>query len=114
MKTGAPTFGELFRIEGGDGDPTFFSKPQILRLTDAAWFPNRVLRGDALLFVVEGGQNAGEYIAVTTRVIASLVDQISDQGWASGVVHKIRNPTSSFDGSERDAFPIGMAFIERM
>jgi hypothetical protein len=114
MRTGAPEFGERFRIDGGDGDQAFFSQPQILRLTEAAWFPSRVRRGEALLFVVEGGQNSGEYIALTTRVMASLVDQIRDHGWASGVVHRIRNPTPSFDGSERDADPIGMAFIERL
>lgn len=106
--------GQLFCIAGGDGDPKFFSEPKILKLVDAPWFRGRVLRGEGLLFQIEGGVHAGDYVVVTSRTLAPIEAHIAKYGWASVVVHKITNPTTSFDGNEMDAEPVGMAFIERL
>jgi hypothetical protein len=107
--------GQRFRIDGGDGDQNFFSTPKLLRLTDAAWFPGRTIHGDALLFVVEdGGAYSGKYVALTSRVQAPLAEHLHTHGWASVIVHVITNPTSSFDGSQKDADAIGMAVVERV
>ena len=105
--------GDRFRIDTGDGDQQFFSEPKDLRLTDAAWFSRQLPRGEALLFIVENGPYSGKYVAVTSRVVEGLEDQIASRGVASVVVHLVSNPTSSFDGSTKDAFPIGMAAIWR-
>jgi hypothetical protein len=114
LKPGALKLGEHFVIPGGDGDQKFFLEPRFLRLTEASWFPGQVRRGEALLFVIDEGDHAGQFVALTTKTMARLQDQISEYGWASVVVHLIRNPTASFDGNEKDAAPIGMAFVERV
>jgi hypothetical protein len=106
--------GQQFVMDGGDGDQSFFSERKMMRLTTAAWFPGHVRRGPAMLLVVEGGKHDGEYVALTTRVLASLDDQLTERNWASVVVHRIKNPTPSFDGSEKDAYPIGMSFVEKI
>ncbi len=103
--------GQRFRLNTGDGDAEFFSEPMILEVASAPWFPGRVLRGEAKLLRIAGGKFAGEYIAVTTRVREPLDGQVRRQGNASVVIHRILNPTSTFDGSEKDASPIGMAFV---
>jgi hypothetical protein len=103
---------ELFRIDGGDGDQNFFGTPLILERTQTRWFHGKVLRGEAMLFIVVGGKFAGEYVALTSRTMDKLDDQLSRYGWASVVVHRIRNPTTTFNGSEEDADPVGMSFVE--
>lgn len=113
-RIGPLEIGELCEIPGGDGEPDFFIIPRRIRLTEADWFPGRLIRGEALLFLVEGGgKYGGKYVALTTRVLAPLRDQLVSYGNASVVVHLINNPTSSFDGSERDADPFGMAVVVR-
>jgi len=106
--------GEQFFIPSGDGDARFFSEPLGLRLVEAEWFPGRVARGEAILFLVEGGNYSGQYLALTSKAVMGLREQIVRYGYAGVVVHRITNPTASFDGSEKDAFPIGMAFVWRM
>jgi hypothetical protein len=113
LQAGAPKLGERFVIPQGDGNE-FFSEPRSLRLAEATWFPGRVPRGDALLFVVEEGVYAGQYVALTTRTLADLKSQISKFGWASVIVHLIRNPTSTFAGDEQSAVAIGMAWVKRL
>ena len=110
-QTGRLEIGDRFLIDTGDGDPMFFGAPLTLRLTEAPWFPGHVLRGKALLFVIEGGRYSGEYVALTSRVLAGLEDHLMEHGWASVVVHRITNPTTSFDGGGEDADPIGMAAV---
>ncbi|MBV8800944.1 MAG: hypothetical protein JO208_14200 [Alphaproteobacteria bacterium] len=70
--------------------------------------------GTPMLFVIVNGRFSGEYVALTSRTTTSSAEQFAKQGWASVVVHRITNPTSSFDGSERDADPVGMAFIDKL
>jgi hypothetical protein len=114
-KPGEPELGQRFLIpEGGDGDQRFLGESQVVRLTEAQWFPGYVRRDEAMLFVVEEGAYAGRFVALTTKSQAQLRQQITDFGWASVVVHVINNPTFSFDGSEKDADPIGMSAIVRV
>ena len=57
-----------FRIDGGDGDQSYFSAPLNMVLADASWFPYEVPEfGEALLFTIDGGLHDGEYIVVTAR-----------------------------------------------
>lgn len=102
-----------YKIGGGDGDQSYFSAPLILELAEEAWFDGEVRRGDASLFRVKHGQHKGTYVALTSRVLESIERQLERQNIASVVVHIIRNPTASFDGSDKDAEPIGMSVFER-
>ena len=102
-----------YKIDGGDGDQSYFSTPLILELAAEDWFDGKVRRGDAELFRVKQGQHRGTYVALTSRVLESTEGQLERQNIASVVVHIIRNPTASFDGSDQDAEPIGMSFVER-
>lgn len=113
-KPGEPILGELFEIpEGGDGDQSFLGKSQRTRLVEAAWFPGYVRFGAAMLFLVQDGLYADQFVALTSRSKAELIQQLTEFGWASVIVHLIRNPTASFDGSEIDADPIGMSSVVR-
>ena len=115
-RTDLPRPGNRFLMPvGGDGDPVFFGKPRVLVLTKASWFPDSISDyGEALLFHVEGGEHSEEFVALTSRSLARLPEQIADFGWASVIVHRIKNPTASFDGGRLDSLAIGMSFIERM
>lgn len=55
----------------------------------------------------------GTYIALTSRVLESTQSQLERRNIASVVVHIINNPSTTFDGSDRDATPIGMSFVAR-
>lgn len=114
MKTRSLETGQLFQIIGGDGDPGFFSKPRNIRLTETDWFPGRVRRGEALLFLLEDDEYGGDYVALTPRGPAHLGEVLAEYKLASVVVHQIRNPTSSFSGDEEDAFPVGMGVAKRL
>ena len=102
---------ERFRIEGGDGDPEFFAEPIVLRPISAPWFPGKIGEwyGDAMLFMAEGGRYEGEHIALTPRTVGRLDAQFATNGWASVIVHRITNPSESFDGSAKDVRSVGMA-----
>jgi len=102
-----------YKIDGGDGDQFYFSTLLILELTAEAWFDGKVRRGDAELFRVKEGQHEGTYIALTSRVLESIESQLDRQNIASVIVQVIKNPTTTFEGSDRDATPVGMSFVER-
>ncbi len=62
-------------------------------------------------FVIVGGGHAGEHIALTPRTMVPLEEDISTNGWASVIVHVIKNPSPSFNES-KDIDHIGMAVVE--
>jgi hypothetical protein len=111
---GRPRLGELFAIIGGDGDQNFLGKRQIIKLTEALWFHGKMWDSEALLFVIEGGEYGGKYVILTSKVVAGLVQQLTNSGTAGVVVHLVRNPTASFSGDEKDSMPIGMALVARI
>lgn len=109
-KLDAPAIGHRFRFDQGDGDQRFLGVPKPLRLVDADWFPGTIPGfGEAMLFVIEDGEFAGEYVAITTRVQGSLVAQFVKSGTASAVVHRVRNPTASYEETRDEFDPSGMA-----
>ena len=103
---------ERVRIHGGDGDQRFFVEHETLRPTTASWFPRKLGEwyGDALLFVTEGGICDGDYVALTPRGVGQLQEMLDVNGYASVIVHKITNPTASFDPA-KDELAVGMAYV---
>lgn len=111
----APKVGELFQIDGGDGDQSFFGEPRFLRLTKEGWFPGSLPGwGEAFLFLIEGGPYSGVYVAASSKTDISVVDKILRYGGAGVVVHLIKNPTISFKGNHEDFISVGMAFMKRI
>lgn len=104
----------FYKIDGGDGDQQFFSEELLLERTDTDWFPGRVKRGEAQLYRIVKGKFIDKYLIVTSRVHSSIDEQMSSRGIASVVVQIVNNPTKSFDGSDRDAFPFGMSVLEKV
>lgn len=103
---------ERVRIEGGDGDQLFFLEHFNLKPATASWFPQKLGEwpGDALLFVTEGGLCDGDYVALTPRGGGQLQEMLDVSGYASVIVHKITNPTASFDPG-KDELAVGMAMV---
>ncbi|WP_340692268.1 hypothetical protein [Hyphomonas sp.] len=99
-------------IDGGDGDQTYFSEPIFLEEVQADWFEGQVLRGEGMLLRAKDGKHAGEYFIVTSRGTDSIASQLDRNSVASVVVHVVTNPTTSFNGGEKDANPFGMTFLE--
>lgn len=100
-------------IDGGDGDQDYFSEKLCLKQVSEPWFKGKIARGEALLFLVESGDHRGAYVALSSRVLASIADQFSFRDWASVVVHIVRNPTDTFDGGLEQAQAIGMSVVFR-
>lgn len=101
-----------FRIDGGDGDQNYFSEPFIAELVVESWFPPAIERGPAYLLKVKTGNHCGEYLAVTSRMLSSLEDQLKTRDYISVVVHKVRDPGPGFIASADKLPAIGMAAIE--
>jgi hypothetical protein len=99
-------------IDGGDGDQAYFSDPIFLEEVQADWFEGQVRFGDGMLLRTTRGKHAGVYFVVTSRLTDSLDSQLGGNSAASVIVHVVTNPTKSFDGGNRDAYPFGMTFLE--
>jgi hypothetical protein len=63
--------------------------------------------GKALLLIIAGGEFPGGHVALATKAVTGIADQISRRGSAGVVVHSSKNPSVSFDGSSRDADAVG-------
>jgi hypothetical protein len=99
------------RVDGGDGDQSYFSEPIELEVVKPDWFSAKTPRGTAILTRVLSGRHAGEYIALTSRVLASLKDQLASGG-ASVVVMVVRRPGPGFEPTLAQLDAIGMSFVE--
>ncbi|HMI20791.1 MAG TPA: hypothetical protein VK533_14740 [Sphingomonas sp.] len=106
--------GSTFKIDGGDGDQDFFPSPMIARRVSEPWFGGTLPRGQAYLLQLANGKHIGEYVAVTSRQVASLSDQLANGPWASVVVHRILQPGEGFSPTVEAAPAIGMAIIEAL
>ncbi len=117
-RSGFPSLGDRFVIAGGDGDQDFLNEPQTLVLTTAEWFPDFTCmsgKGPAMLFKIDGGRWSGRYLALSSRVQASLVSQFATHGLASTVVQLILDPDASFDPSSgRSIDALAMAVVYRI
>jgi len=104
--------GNLYRIAMGDGDQKFFGTPKSIRRADAEWFSNNVPGfGEAMLFVVVDGNYKDKYVALTSKTLARVEEELAAYQHASVVVHLINNPTRSFGENDSDFTPIGMAVV---
>lgn len=104
---------EILNIDGGDGDRRFLGERLQLKSVDEPWFPSEIAGREAHLFRAVGGRWHGEYFALTSRLTASLLEQIRDMNGASVVLHKIWNPGPTFDpNNPKDEYAAGMAWAE--
>lgn len=104
--------GVRLRFDGGDGDQDYFGESFIAERVIEPWFPSSIRRGPAWLMKVLTGRHHGEYLALTSRVEASLADQMETRGWLSVVVHRVPEPHSEAPGDNADPQAIGMAAAE--
>jgi hypothetical protein len=102
----------LFQFDGGDGDQDYFAKSFVAERVIESWFPSKIERGHAYLVKVLSGDHLGEYLALTSRVIASLDDQLRARNYLSVVVHAVCNPGPGFIASAERLPAIGMAAIK--
>jgi len=104
--------GSRFELPDGDGNQEYFSAPIYLLLTDAEWFPGCVPDyGEALLFVVDEGKHAGEYLVLSGRG-GDFIRILQENGYAGVVVFKVENATASYDKKgRRDLEGIGRSVI---
>ena len=90
----------------------FFGRSVIARRVSEPWFDGLLLREEAYLLLAMSAHEAGNYIAITSRQVASLSDQLATSAWASVVVHRLLKPGPGFK-SDPEAVPaIGMAAVE--
>ncbi|HKN85266.1 MAG TPA: hypothetical protein VJV04_00255 [Nitrospiraceae bacterium] len=99
-------------INGGDGDQNYFSHALHLKMVKRDWFSGDTPHGFAILFQVVGGLHDGEYIALTSRVQASLDEQFRDRGWASVIVQTVKNAGPGFVPNFDNLRAVGMAFAD--
>ncbi|QNA85208.1 hypothetical protein G4G27_15280 [Sphingomonas sp. So64.6b] len=104
----------IFRIDGGDGDQDFFGLSMLARRVSEPWFGGILLGEEAYLLLLISGRHAGEYIAVTSRQVASLSDQLANGPLASVVVHRLLQPGGNFAPTQESTPANGMAAIEAL
>lgn len=116
-KPGKVKYGDQFVIIGGDGNQDFLQEKQILRLTNADWFPGvtHMSGGEpALLFIIEGGRWSGQYLVLSPRG-GPVEKQFELHGNASVVLELVRNPTSSFRTDVEDqTYPLAMGMVKKI
>ncbi len=103
-----------FRFDGGDGDQSYFSESFFAEQVTEQWFPSAIERGLAYLLKIRTGSHRGEYLAITSRVVASLEEQLEVRDYLSVVVHQVRDPGPGFVANAERLPAIGMAVIEAL
>jgi hypothetical protein len=103
-----------FHFDGGDGDQSYFSESFIAELVTEPWFPSAIERGPAYLVKIKTGSHHGEYLALTSRMVASLEEQLKVRDYLSVVVHRVRDPGPGFVASAVSLPAIGMAAIKAL
>ncbi|MEG3148853.1 hypothetical protein U1769_03055 [Sphingomonas sp. ZT3P38] len=106
--------GSTFKIDGGDGDQDFFGQPMIGLRVSEPWFTSTFPRGEAYPLRLISGRYVGEYVAITSRQVASLSDQLANSPWISVVVHRLLRPGEGFSATIETAPAIGMAAVEAL
>ena len=102
-----------FQFVGGDGDPTFFGElPFVARRVERLWFSGVLTRGEAYLLEIEDGKFASRYVAITSRLVGSLSEQIASGKYVSVVVHLLSNTGDGFADTPDNVDPVGMAVVE--
>jgi len=99
-------------FDGGDGDQGYLGSPFTAVRVYEPWFPDRVRRGPAWLVRIGSGAHEGEFLALTSRVVASLDEQLEIRDYLSVVVHVVKQPGPGFSETEENLPAIGMAAVE--
>lgn len=99
-------------FNGADGDPDYFGEPFLAERVEEDWFPGELERGPAWLVRILTGRHAGEFLALTSRLNASLEDQMEVRDMLSVVVQLVRETGSRFVETEKTMPPIAMAVVE--
>lgn len=100
------------RLNGGDGDQSYFSEPIELDVVERDWFKAETPRGIAKLTQVLSGRHAGKYVALSSRVLASIDDQLAARSFASVVVMLVKNPGPGFEPTLDQLDAVGMSFVD--
>ena len=100
------------RLNGGDGDQSYFSEPIELEVVERDWFKPETPRGIAKLTQVLSGRHVGEYIALTSRVLASIEEQLAHRSAASVVVMVVKDPGPGFEPTLDRLDAVGMSFVD--
>ena len=96
---------------GGDGDQSYLSARSELEVVERDWFQPETPRGRAKLVIVVSGPRVGKYFALSSKVVASIDDQLAEGNHASVVVSVVSNPGLGFRPKVNlDA--IGMAVVK--
>lgn len=101
-----------FGFQGGDGDQSWFGEDFVAERVEEPWFPSVIERGPAYLLKVITGKHRGRYLAITSRFIAPLDDQVENQKFLSVVVHVLRDAGPQFEAIPENLSAIGMAVVE--
>lgn len=101
-----------FRFDGGDGDQNWFGESFLAEQVKVPWFPPTIADEPAYLLKVLTGHHRGEFIAITSRVVASLEEQLRVRDFISVVVHIVLDPGPGFRADGEHLTSIGMAAIE--
>jgi hypothetical protein len=99
-------------LTGGDGDQSYLGTPIELQIVEREWFIEETLRGRATLAQILEGSHRGKYVALTSRVLASIGDQLAEQGSASVVINVVRHPGPEYRPTLDNLDAVGMGFIE--
>ena len=96
-------------IDGGDGGGGFFSEKRHLKPVSQDWFPGEINGRKADLYEVIGDHSKYTYVALTSRVTATMEEQMQFNQGASVVVHEIK----LINGNQYTSNAIGMSFLEK-
>jgi hypothetical protein len=101
-----------FVFDGGDGDQRYLGDPFIAERVFEPWFPKQIYDGEAYLALILTGAHKDEYLALTSRMVASLEEQLRVRDYLSVVVHLVRNPGPDFTADAGNLPAIGMAAVK--
>ncbi|KAF0180740.1 MAG: hypothetical protein FD160_1702 [Caulobacteraceae bacterium] len=106
---------KTYLLEDGDGFPWFMHLKHKLRVTEEPWFSGYARGQPAKLFVVLGPEHAGRYVALESRLTATLEVQMSFCGVASVVVNLVENPTTTYGQNPmQDVIAVGMTVLRHV
>lgn len=98
--------GDKFFLNGGDGNQSFFAEPKTIKFSSLDWTPRITGFSDAYIFEILNGNLSGQFIALTSRWVMTLPEQIKSNNGASVIVHGWP--------AEPGSRGIGMSYIEKL
>jgi hypothetical protein len=104
--------GKRLVLNGGDGDQSWFSVPVELEAVEREWFNPETSRGRGCLVQVVSGQHTGKYIALTSKILAPIDDQLAELKQAMVVVNVVRRPGPNFRPDVYGLDAVGMGVVE--